>query len=121
MTEVIYCPDCKPVFNRRKVQINAHMECSESNYSGTGEDLYACPDCGHAFFVSYKVDKINRAEDFEDKEEIARLAEEKKEFTALSMIKWLLQEIKPDEVPGEATLKNLDKMRQRLREMGEIE
>jgi len=44
------CPDCKG-----KLNLDDH------NYSGTGVDMGTCLKCGHAFEVSYKIDKIKRA------------------------------------------------------------
>lgn len=91
MTESIYCPDCKPVTNRSGRRLDPDMECVEHNYSGTGEDVYQCSQCGHVFFVSYKIDAMTRAEDWEDKEEVARLAKEREERGAINVVNALLR------------------------------
>lgn len=89
--ERIYCPDCEPVKNRRGDRVGGILELVERNYSGCGVDYFSCPECGHAFCVSYKVAVITRDEAWEDKEEVERLAAEKKERTAAAILKKLVE------------------------------
>ena len=77
----IPCPDCKPFGKDGK---RRHLlYCCERNYSGTAQDHAECPECGHAFFISYKVDEITRCPDFDgqsreerEKDELQRIAKE---------------------------------------------
>ncbi|RTK97280.1 MAG: hypothetical protein EKK64_01750 [Neisseriaceae bacterium] len=88
----IPCPDCKP-FGRNGTRQHL-LQCCEKNYSGTGEDHAECPECGHAFFISYKVDSVTRCPDFdgesrEEREqyEIKRkLEEQEKEVEELARL-----------------------------------
>ena len=52
----IECPDCK-VADRRW---NPMLFVVDKNYSGTSVDYGACPECGHAFSVSYAVAEVRR-------------------------------------------------------------
>ena len=55
------CPVCpeEHVKTARWERIRApKLVLSESNYSGCGVDIAYCPNCGHEFQVSYKVDEI---------------------------------------------------------------
>lgn len=61
----IFCPDCEPIFNKRKIQIGQVLVEIERNYSGCGVDIYDCPVCKHCFQISYKIDKIERLKDWE--------------------------------------------------------
>lgn len=83
----IYCPDCGLGKNRRGDVIGTDLELIEHNYSGCAVDMMHCPECGHAFAVTYKVDKITREQSWEDKEEVARLLKEKEERTARALLR----------------------------------
>ena len=50
------CPDC-----------GSWLHLTESNYSGCGVDMVECANkkCGHAFQVSYRIDRIDRCPDWE--------------------------------------------------------
>jgi len=45
------CPNCK-----------INLFCVEQNYSGSGEDMAECDECGKTFYVTYKIDKIVEAQ-----------------------------------------------------------
>lgn len=51
---VVHCPDCLKAGKRYK------LICAERNYSGYGVDMGNCPQCGHGFEISFKVDSVNR-------------------------------------------------------------
>jgi len=51
-------------FNRNGRRIDP-LEIVEHNYSGCGEDMANCPKCGHGFAISYRIDKITRAKDWD--------------------------------------------------------
>lgn len=87
----IYCPDCGLGKNRRGDTIGTDLELSERNYSGCGVDIMHCPECGHVFEVSFKVDQVKRVPDWEDKELVARLLQEKEERTARSLLRRIVQ------------------------------
>jgi len=75
----VLCPDCQPI--ERVVRgvckvVGPWLQLRERSYSGTGVDHAACPECGHAFFVSYKVDDVTRNEDFDEGSRAERDAEE---------------------------------------------
>lgn len=55
-----FCPECPSVKSGSGRRVGVKMELSESNYSGTGEDMYNCPKCGRGFAVSYKVAAVVR-------------------------------------------------------------
>lgn len=48
------CPECPP-FGKRKDRRH-QLEVLSINYSGSGTDVGACPECGKAYSISYKVD-----------------------------------------------------------------
>ena len=91
----IACPECPPWSKPgAKVERRHMLECVEQNYSGTGEDVGQCPECGKSWFVVYKVDHLNRAEDWDglirEQQEIADAKElsemkaaERKEYDRL--------------------------------------
>jgi hypothetical protein len=60
-----FCPACYPIKNKRGNIIGPRLILVETNYSGTGVDMVNCEQCGKGFQVSYKVDKIVRAKDWD--------------------------------------------------------
>lgn len=75
----VLCPDCPPVKrNVRGVEkvFGPWLELRERSYSGTGVDHAACPECGHAFLVSYKVDEVTRIARFDEGTRAEQEAEE---------------------------------------------
>jgi len=56
----INCPEC-PTSGRYKYQ----LMCVESNYSGCSVDIGQCEECGKAWQISFKVDKITRVEEWD--------------------------------------------------------
>lgn len=73
--ERVYCTECVPEFSRSGRRINGQLELTESNYSGTGSDMASCPDCGKGYWISYKVDKVGRAPDWDVDLEAEKRAE----------------------------------------------
>lgn len=77
--EQIECPDCPP-WGKRKDRRH-QLEVLSINYSGSGTDVGACPECGKAYSISYKVDKMEPCPDWNipskvDLEEEERIATE---------------------------------------------
>lgn len=58
------CPQ-GPSARRPDVWVGSRLDIIEHNYSGTGSDIGNCPNCGKAFFVSYAVSQVDRAEDWD--------------------------------------------------------
>ena len=48
----IICPNCEP-------HTKSELECTTSDYSGTGVDIGVCPECGKCWQVSYVVGELN--------------------------------------------------------------
>lgn len=69
----IDCPECPPFGKRNR---RHRLECSEQNYSGCGIDIGTCPECGKAWEVSFRVDKLTRAENWDVPPRAIREAEE---------------------------------------------
>lgn len=73
----VFCPDCPPIFNRQDKQVGVRLDLSEADYSGCGQDMANCPKCGHGFAISFKIDKVTRAPDWdvnlEEEKEACRL------------------------------------------------
>lgn len=67
MDEYTWCPECPPVFNKKNKRVGNVLVCSESNYHGLGVDMANCEVCGKGFEVSYKIDKIKRVEEWDEK------------------------------------------------------
>ena len=88
----------------------------ERNYSGCGVDYMHCPDCGHVFCVSYRVDEMVRATDWENKEEIENLAEERLERSSQRMLKWVLKNV-PDKITDANILKQLEDIKAHLEKL----
>ena len=61
MSEELYphCPNPECVFGRNHDRSPA-LESIESNVSGSGVDIMYCPSCEREYYVSYKIDKIQR-------------------------------------------------------------
>ncbi len=62
-----YCPVCPLVMvgkNRDRKSAATQLVLSESNYSGCGVDMANCPVCGRGFQLSYKIDEITPAPDW---------------------------------------------------------
>lgn len=55
------CPDCPPFGKRNRRHGLAVLSI---NYSGSGTDVGACPECGKAYSISYKVDKMETCPDW---------------------------------------------------------
>lgn len=73
----IFCTECPPIFNRRQQQIGPALTLIEDNYSGCGVDMAYCEEgCGKGFCISYKVDKVERAPDWDVDLEAEKRAEE---------------------------------------------
>ena len=75
----IECPDCPP-FGKRKDRRH-QLEVLSINYSGSGTDVGACPECGKAYSISYKIDKMEPCPDWNipsrvEQEEKMRIAKE---------------------------------------------
>ena len=60
-----YCLCCPKWINKNGKEKGQELEITETNYSGCGVDIWSCPECGRGFQISYKVDKITRAEDWD--------------------------------------------------------
>jgi uncharacterized Zn finger protein len=60
-----FCPECPPTKNKKGKVVGPRLILVEANYSGTGVDMVNCEQCGQGFRVSYKVDKIIRAKDWD--------------------------------------------------------
>jgi hypothetical protein len=74
--DTIPCPDCtKTVTNPRKQPKLLNVE---TNYSGSGRDIGQCPECGHAFGITYAIAKVERWEDFDGLSRAEQQAEERK-------------------------------------------
>ena len=67
-----FCPKCKPIYYREKVQgiapcglkqVGVMLETTSSDYSGCGVDICFCPECKQKFQVSYKIDEIKQIDD----------------------------------------------------------
>jgi hypothetical protein len=58
----IECPDCSPMGKRPRKPL---LDCVERNYSGCGADIGRCPECGHGFEISFKVDAITREDNWD--------------------------------------------------------
>lgn len=61
----VYCPKCKPVFNKHKRRLDPPLVCSSANYSGCGVDMANCPTCGKGYQISYKIDKVAHCKDWD--------------------------------------------------------
>lgn len=57
--EKIYCPAC--LYNEN----GPLLICIERNYSGFAVDIGSCKECGKAYQISFKVDKVTRAKDWD--------------------------------------------------------
>lgn len=66
MNEHPWCPECKPVFNRQNRRVGQVLTCVESNYHGCGVDMANCEKCGKGFQISFKIDKIERAPEWDE-------------------------------------------------------
>jgi hypothetical protein len=71
INSTIDCPECPEPKRGRKPQ----LKLTERNYSGCNVDYVACEECGKAWCVSYAVDKIERAEDWDGPSRDQREAE----------------------------------------------
>lgn len=63
--EMSCCPECPPIKDKKGRIIGPWLRLTERNYSGTGVDMVYCEKCGKGFQVSYKVDQIIRAKDWD--------------------------------------------------------
>lgn len=61
----VWCPICEPKLNARGRRIDQPLVESDANYSGTGTDMANCPKCGKGFCISYKIDTVQRAEEWD--------------------------------------------------------
>lgn len=71
----IPCPEC-PKFGKNKDRQHL-LEETDSNYSGTGEDVGTCPECGKSWWIGYEPVIRGRAEDWDDE---SREEREKREL-----------------------------------------
>ena len=74
----IECPDCPPFGKRNRRHT---LDVLSINYSGSGTDIGACPECGKAWSISYKIDVMESCPDWNipsrvDLEEEERIARE---------------------------------------------
>jgi len=76
---VIECPECQPAEKRQR---RPKLECSAQNYSGCGEDMGTCPECGKTWAVSFRVDKLKRAPEWDVPPRASREAEREAEAEA---------------------------------------
>lgn len=53
--DTIDCPNCPPFGKQNR---RHQLVCVESNYSGCGVDIGACPECGRAYEISYQVAEV---------------------------------------------------------------
>ena len=88
MAEEPRCPGCK-----------GRLECVDANYSGTGTDIATCKKCGKGFSISYQINKITRAKDWD------RDFEEEKKF-ALENAEARVRKAKKELAELEAELKS---------------
>jgi hypothetical protein len=59
MTETPFCPNPECVFGRDRNRSPA-LKMIENNVYGSGTDIMSCSMCQRKYYVSYKIDKIER-------------------------------------------------------------
>ena len=79
------CPKCKP-FGKSKRHHMLDIICE--NYSGTGEDVGSCPECGKSWWISYEPKIACRAEDWDEPTRSEREEIEKAQQKELDMKRW---------------------------------
>ena len=57
------CPECKP-FGKSKRYHMLDIICD--NYSGTGEDVGSCPECGKSWWIHYEPKIASRAKEWDE-------------------------------------------------------
>jgi len=59
MDEIPFCPNPECVFGRNHDR-RPVLDMIENNVSGSGVDMMVCGSCEREYYVSYKIDKIER-------------------------------------------------------------
>jgi hypothetical protein len=75
--EYVYCPSC-PKDSKGRGQ---DLKLTEANYSGCAVDMANCCECGKGYQISYKIDKIKRADGWDGPSRQKRKEEERKRQT----------------------------------------
>ena len=71
--ETIDCPECTPWGPRNR---RHHLIVQSTNYSGSGQDMGVCPECGKSWRIKYKIDEMFRESSWDESSRIEREGEE---------------------------------------------